>query len=187
MPPPIGGGLPFGLGLGGGVFEVAIFVRQPQNRVALLLDRRDALGEHRHQGSIRRESAQAGPGFRCGSSPIGLDQANGHAFFLPQIPGKKVCHRRRVGHGFGRAGHPGLGLHVRQGMVGGFLVHLKQTNLGIAGRRDFSRGIGNPRHRQFHVRLPGCHPDIAHENVAQGQGVIALNGHLERTAGLAGG
>src|SRR5690606_41251094 len=46
------------------------------------------------------QSFEAGPGFHHGTSPAGIDQANGYALRRMDRPAEKIAYGRKISHGF---------------------------------------------------------------------------------------
>ncbi len=98
-----------------------------------------------------------------------------------QIAAEEIRHRRETGHGLGTAFHP-TALCVLKRLVGHLLLDGEQPDHRIAGLGDLLLGVGRLLYRPRHVGLAGADPHVPEHHIAQRDGILPGDSHLQRTA-----
>ena len=99
------------------------------------------------------------------------------------LPAKEVGHRGDLSRRLGTTLDP-LPLDVIGGMRRMGATHIEVANLRMIGLRDLLFAIHDMRQAEFHVRLAGADPDLADEDVPQGDGIRPLDGDRVGPTGL---
>src|SRR5690606_31087865 len=133
------------------------------------------------EGGIGGERGGVHPGFDAGAAPVAADDADGHAGELVDVFGEVVADGGEGAGGLGSGDFPAviLDLDGGGGRLGDGALDLDVTDQREVGRGgDVDRGVVGVGHGPFHVGLAGGDPHFAHEDVGEGDGVVALDDEI---------
>ena len=183
------------LGIGGFAFGFELLVGEVGALLGGFVVHLLGIGaENRHKGGVGADGVEAGPGFGGCASPGGVDEADGDVLFLLEVASEEVGDGGEACGGFGGALRPADGgLDVFEGIVRAVFFNAEEADLRVVGGGDFFGGVlddgvaGEAEQRHLHVGLAGGKPEIADENVVEGEGVCATDSEGEGAAGGLGG
>ncbi len=139
--------------------------------------------QHGFEGGVCGERAAARPRLGGRAAPGGVDESDGHLKTLVQLAAEEVADRRER-RGLLRRRDDPAAFHVFERLTGGLLRDGEEVYEGVVGRGRLFRAVLGVGERPLHVRLTRADPDLADEDVLEGERVAPRHGQLEGAARL---
>jgi len=135
---------------------------------------------------VAPESRQAGPFLHAATVHSALDQADGNAQRLLEVPTEEVGRPGERPDGLRRARKPTVHDLLR-GHRGRRVVHSEEPHVGMGGAGNLLAAVAAELHGQAHVRLPRTQPHLADHHIVHRDAVAPGDGEFEGATRLHGG